>query len=66
MKTNKGSDKKEGLNITEIELDDNGNPVRFKGTYKKPSKKVPNNKIFSPNTNKIIFWSELELDYIGG
>ena len=66
MTTTKGSERKEGLTITGIELNDKGETVAIKGTYKKVSKKVLNNKIFSPNTNKTIFWAELELDYIGG
>ncbi len=57
---------KDGLKITEIELNDKGNPVRFKGTYKKTSKKGLNNKIFSPKSNNTLFWAELELDYIEG
>ena len=58
---------KKGLVITGIELNDKGETVMMKGTYSKVKKEVvPNNKIFSEETNKIITWAELELDYIGG
>lgn len=66
MTTTKGLERKEGLNITEIELDNNGNPMRLKGTYTKPKRKTTTNERFSPKTNKVIIWAELELEYMGG
>lgn len=54
------------LNITSIELNDKGQTIAIKGTFKKKGKKVLTNKNFSPKTNNTLFWAELELDYIEG
>ena len=56
------------MEVKEIELNDKGEVVRMKGTYKRNKIKVSKtrNIIFSKITDKTIMWAELGIEYIGG
>ena len=47
------------MRITAIEFNDKGELVFAKGRFEK-------SKHFSIITDKIIYWADLELDYMGG
>jgi hypothetical protein len=42
------------MNIKEIELNNDGNVIAMKGTFKKDK------------PSKVYFWATLEIDYMGG
>lgn len=47
------------MEVTGLEFNDNGKLVFAKGRFKR-------SKIFSITTDIILYWADLELDYMGG
>jgi hypothetical protein len=46
------------MSIEEIEFNNEGMVVAMKGTFKR-------SKVFSYTTDKILFWAEYDIDYVG-
>jgi hypothetical protein len=47
------------MKITELELNTDGKIIALKGTFKR-------SRVFSVITDRVIYWAEFGLDYVGG